>query len=1127
MSWVRLESTNGLRMSAPSYSPPPVLEGFDKLFQPPIQLRRLHSFTHLTNAAGWGEEAEEEEVTVLLEGMELGGRVGGVCIAVGGSSTTIPALEVLQDCVVALLKSTSENGLQLVLDALCTRAPPRVDLAPRLLEGDGLSGTTIEKASESEALLSSDARAMTAAEKSKANRSFLRNIREDYQRAIEPRGLNAKTAALTITSAAEEEDDEKARRESSTYRAMLLANLVPATSVAGGGAASPAALSTANFFAKVLTRGIHFARRQVLLYFLKLDTVPISVLSTRLSIQQEVAIYLPRTGGSSDLTTLIGQPALKVHSTLRRSEKLQAKSHRTALWREATERAEEIGQMLILAIQRTLCGAFPFHADLFGKEMWGKTHRSTVHTPLFAAFSTSGLLFGSGTFYHVLDHRQRFLLATVAINALACAPLSRPYTFTSTSSSAEKKLLNWAVQVVQLPLIVNTPLAGVDTLDLCIFSIGDALSLVIGISRTVQQQRGISMATVVDQLKKGIRAGPRVGTAVPPPLGPHYFHSLAYHLHTLCHHNLSPTQEFYASVCALSVLENGLFFDNKAEEIGVAQGLKETLASAGAQYYGEGVVFDDGEDPNLPPPLFTGGQPDSQVVDDKDVGCVCCLPFCSKKKPEAVEQDAFAAARVKMAKTKLKKAKAKYNHKDTGAESPPPEVLSFNRRVLMLTLPLHAMWYLVAAHVAVAELLAFRSLEGSAVHSAYWVQRSVNPLHHDSPSPSPAARRSTTSQYCVGFFRPCVQASYRYRLAAEEDGAALCLQDPSVSLDLALQPSREVGRTMAEDSQVTVFPLSAMEVPVPSPLHVVPLPEIASGRTIGGESIIDVEEDEATEAALVTSIYLASEEKLRLKKHKRFGRAVQDPSMAQRRQEEDDDSADVVLAGMANQTVSPAAAAAAAAAEKKLTSTFLRIEEVINLEENVLGEEWNVVRSLEKRRPPKAFSDRREPDLFDDPKASVSLRELCEALAVCKEAAVTLFNGALGKDGTKCSTVGACSGGATAVRCVDSAAGSSFSPSSYVWSFSLYALHINSRSSATHLLRFISSPTAYRKGVHHSVYSRVFRRTVTTWSYETTSTTTSATYPTNVFPYRHTHTFSFALVFTQNTSEIISGVQLI
>lgn len=1117
MSWVRIESSTGLRVSAPSVSPPPVLEGFDKLFQPPLRLREIHSFSSVQSA--WDGSVTEE--VVLLSEVHLGGRVGDVCIAVGGPEMTEEALSVLQDCTVTLLQGTSGKGLQTALDALCTRPPRRIDVAPKLLELDGLTGNTAQEAPGNQALLSSAACDLQMEQNRMRNRHFLNEIRgheNRYQNTTntttterkdgktEEQLRHEKRVQLLWKNDHKDEDIEEGKSNDNNMlivsnpspRAIQLMTSSVEVPSAGSSALSRASLRLVNFLAKVLTRDIHYARRQALLYFLKLDTIPISLFSSRVRPEQEEAIFIPRTGEACDLSALVGQPVLKVIALLSRSEKLQEKGKaKTVLWREMSLSAVELGQLLTLAVQRTLCCTFPFHADLFGKDMWGKTHRSTVHTPLFAAYSASGLLIGSGTFYYVLNHRDRFLLTAMAMNSLACAPLERPYQFTKRDGarypSVEQKSLDWSIQVTQLPLTVSSALAGTDTLDLCIFTVGDALSVVVGVSRTVQQRRGLNMSALANALKQGISSTVKGGvakTAVPSRLGIPYFHALAYHVHTLCRHNLSPTQEFYTSVCALSVLENGLFFDKKPQELGVVPALLETLSQTGSDYYGDGVSFDDGDSDTAEQeyPVMNHSDPTAapRVVSEQDAGCVCCLPFCRTKKPEGVDQDLFTASRASHGKHKLKKAKARYtsgrkNHAAGGGgassemPAPPREELLFLRQMLMLNLPLHAMWYYVGSRVAVTELLAFRSLEGTGVHSAFWLQRSLHPMvsapHPRQPPPrsseaSSAAqetRRSPNAQYSIAFFRPrleqsrCAPSDFVDEDEDEEAEAAaaasgvgvqtpesvLYLQDPSLSVDYVVvnhnaEYHREVSPGKPQQSQVTVFPLGVLERPVSSPLHGVmgrggsgstrrnPASDIYGHRAVHKRLLDDVlaseamgcvgagpadrisVEGEEEDDRVLTSLYFATEEKLHLKKHKHFGRASDQLHKGKGAAASSPsgnasvtavvDQDEVLHTGNASDQgagKSPAALLAEAAAAEKTTSLYTRLEEVVNVEEDLCGEEWNLLRAMEKRRLPKDFERRRDPDLFDAPKAPDHLRELCEELAFCKEAAVTLFNGVL------------------------------------------------------------------------------------------------------------------------------------
>ncbi|KAG5471056.1 hypothetical protein CUR178_02363 [Leishmania enriettii] len=141
MSWVRVESSGGHRYAAPSHGRlVPNLEGMALLFQAPFRLREIHTFSTLSNNApaisGWsnsnscGVLGTDESVNscVMIDQRDLGGRLGLTTVAVGDEEDAevaeSPPLRLLLDRVFAVLRSTTERGVQVLLDALCTRAPP-------------------------------------------------------------------------------------------------------------------------------------------------------------------------------------------------------------------------------------------------------------------------------------------------------------------------------------------------------------------------------------------------------------------------------------------------------------------------------------------------------------------------------------------------------------------------------------------------------------------------------------------------------------------------------------------------------------------------------------------------------------------------------------------------------------------------------------------------------------------------------------------------------------------------------------------------------------------------------------------------------------------------------------------
>lgn len=1119
--------------------------------------------------------------------VQLGGRVGSTCIAAGGPNYSATALEVLLENAKMLLCSTSENGLQLALDALCTRSPRRLDMSPSLLEPDNGTALMSYERVAAEMLLSSSASdssplfTESAMARKSGNRFFLQQI---LSPAAAPNGSGVasdgrrwgregseRVELLPDTARPSSTDATRASSGVGKERSTILQGdgARSPSSPAGAGivctggvtsSSSPASLwgapspmsslsspvspmdvvlstvqtnedtrgrDTANFLSKAFTRQVHYLRRRTLLYFLQWDAVPLSVLSCRVRGKGKKKLFIPCSclpPGSSTGTTkkrgsrrnssltafptedigrnlspLVGLTHPSVTPLLRRSKRLQDPkwAKKTIFWRELMQNGEELGPLLVLAAQRTLCCSFPRHADIFGKEMWCSAHKATVHTPLYAAYSASGLLLASGTFYHVLQHRERFVLSAVAMHALASAPLSRPYTFASVDPPVAKAPRDWKIEVLQFPLAVSHSTAGADTIDFCVFRIGDALSVVVGISRTLQSQRGIQMQTLVDLLTAR-QYVPSNGLSSNDALfcsfsGSAFLSILSHTLHVLCQHNLSPTQEYYAAVCMLHALERGLFFDSKREGLVMREYLEESLEKTGAAFYydaqrkkasekekaasppgnrqGAGTPPEESFDPTPFPHRFsslpnTRKHTEAAAAHDTAVGCVGCLPFHREKASQMASQEAFLADRVQAAQQKLADAYTLLEHPSRVPGSPTfvptlgtapstasPDSVSrvmaqFIRSLLLLYLSPSAMWYYVASRASVAELLAFRSLEGTAVHSAFWLQQAerkggipteegrgsrrssvasgreearrsiTNPERpRRSSSSGPTSLSTANAQYCIGFFRPRVEHGVL-------EGAACWLQNPAATLEWAIGASgTSSSASVVSQSFTTVFPITALEEVATSPLHgwmqANSMCAWSGGGAEGSACLSrtpcllgeEVDENESADG-LLTSLHVSLSKEVHMKKYKHSKKnavSLQKESASSSDKESVADDHDVdalseleqseVMSEVNGEDKPHRTGLFGGKKEVKgpssTSSMKIKISEIVNLEDDWRGEEKNILHVMEKQRLPKAFSKRREADLFDAPKCEDDVRELCDELLLCKEAAMTLFYGAL------------------------------------------------------------------------------------------------------------------------------------
>ncbi|RNE98186.1 hypothetical protein TraAM80_08927 [Trypanosoma rangeli] len=143
MTWIRLEAANGLRVMAPSFSPPPRIEGIDKLFDYPVHARSFHCFRSCTVPLAKGADSDGglcfmEEVLVLVQREKVGGKLDEVTIAVGGPAASREELMVVLDYALETIRRTNYSGTRLIFDALCTSANWALTAADETMEYDGL-----------------------------------------------------------------------------------------------------------------------------------------------------------------------------------------------------------------------------------------------------------------------------------------------------------------------------------------------------------------------------------------------------------------------------------------------------------------------------------------------------------------------------------------------------------------------------------------------------------------------------------------------------------------------------------------------------------------------------------------------------------------------------------------------------------------------------------------------------------------------------------------------------------------------------------------------------------------------------------------------------------------------------
>ncbi|AYU81790.1 hypothetical protein, conserved [Leishmania donovani] len=434
MSWVRVECSGGYCYAAPSHGRcVPKLDGMARLFQAPFCLRQLHAFTTLSDNApaisGWnnsdscGVLGTDESVNacIIVDQRNLGGHLGLTTVAVGDEEdaglSDSPPLRLLLNRVFAVLCSTSERGVQVLLDALCTRAPPPLTAvasaeAAIVHEDDG--GPRVPPAlwlaRTQEA--GSTPQNTSGSVVTSSNRQFLAKLMQGCSTVEDVTGAAEKLSLQPLPS-----DVAATTKPNHAARAL--------PQVTSGTASTPPAHPSTAFSefhesaSLVIRPPLSYAaalRRRSLLFFLPQGVVPLSVLAIHLQLssrpvkcQQKEAVSAPcgggvvnaqraaltSTGGASTATggftrslhailleelehVRVGAAragegherncascasaqgcccAMRVHciSHLRRqSDKLLKKS---SSWAAVARTAEESGRVLVWAIARLLAGS--------------------------------------------------------------------------------------------------------------------------------------------------------------------------------------------------------------------------------------------------------------------------------------------------------------------------------------------------------------------------------------------------------------------------------------------------------------------------------------------------------------------------------------------------------------------------------------------------------------------------------------------------------------------------------------------------------------------------------------------------------------------------------------------------
>ncbi|EAN87648.1 hypothetical protein C3747_12g326 [Trypanosoma cruzi] len=143
MPWIRLEAENGLRVMAPSFSASPRMEGIDKLFEYPVRARSFHCFRGCAMPLEKDDNVDSrlclmEEILVLVQRQQMGGKLGEVTIAVGGPAASRDELTVVLDSAFDVVRRTNYSGARLIFDALCTSSAFAPAANDEVVEYDGL-----------------------------------------------------------------------------------------------------------------------------------------------------------------------------------------------------------------------------------------------------------------------------------------------------------------------------------------------------------------------------------------------------------------------------------------------------------------------------------------------------------------------------------------------------------------------------------------------------------------------------------------------------------------------------------------------------------------------------------------------------------------------------------------------------------------------------------------------------------------------------------------------------------------------------------------------------------------------------------------------------------------------------
>jgi hypothetical protein len=115
MDWIRLETDRPSRLLAPSRAPPPCMEGIDKLFQPPLNVRSI-STTAPTDCSVGPPYCAQNTTIFSFPNEE---RLGTVSVACGGELVPGEACAAAALTALCCMRSCNSQAAQAVCDFLC------------------------------------------------------------------------------------------------------------------------------------------------------------------------------------------------------------------------------------------------------------------------------------------------------------------------------------------------------------------------------------------------------------------------------------------------------------------------------------------------------------------------------------------------------------------------------------------------------------------------------------------------------------------------------------------------------------------------------------------------------------------------------------------------------------------------------------------------------------------------------------------------------------------------------------------------------------------------------------------------------------------------------------------------